>query len=683
MTRLQQKPIVHGRDHMPGAPDPIPGFLTAGSGVIYSDYVQTLGPIGYWRLGETGTPWADTSGIGGGPHDMSQSGSGLALTADVTGALPAGQDDGAVQFNYDGTSSSGGKYLATGSTSFFVLNPMTAAAFVKTSAVSGTRRGEILGSQQWAVSGGGFRQGWALQATYPSGYVRFGLGQPAGNSTPERYAESPGPLVADTWYHIAGTYDGTNIKLYLNGELVTTTAYTDASTFGHSGGVRIGYQLGNFENFWLTGSVDEAAVWNICLTADEIALLASAVDAADVADGDQVLISDGDGGSHWGQANGNAIADGSIVDRHVASGADIDPLKLDHPGGTTSFLRADGTWATPSGGGGNVGSDTIWDAKGDLAAASAADTAARLAVGSNDQVLVADSSQTLGIKWAAVPGTSAFVPVSTIDAKGDLLVGTANDALDNLTVGSNNQVLTADSAQTMGVKWATPASGAVATDAIWDTKGDLAVASGADAASKLAAGSNDQVLTADSAQTLGVKWATPASSGAWVLLSTTTLGSNGTIDVTSISGSYNDLILVLIARDSTASGATTPNLNINNDSGANYYHERAPITGTAAVTGAEAAGGTAFTFMRMTGNSSTAGLFSTHEIVLYGYASTTWKKNAHAKSFYATAAGSGGMNIMVGAGFWNNSAAINRVTFTGTGGGNLLTASTLRIYGRL
>jgi hypothetical protein len=45
------------------------------------------------------------------------------------------------------------------------------------------------------------------------------------------------------------------------------------------------------------------------------------------------------------------------------------------------------------------------------------------------------------------------VSKSTIDAKGDLLVGSANDAVDNLAVGSNNFVLMADSAQTLGIKW--------------------------------------------------------------------------------------------------------------------------------------------------------------------------------------------------------------------------------------
>jgi hypothetical protein len=45
------------------------------------------------------------------------------------------------------------------------------------------------------------------------------------------------------------------------------------------------------------------------------------------------------------------------------------------------------------------------------------------------------------------------VSKSIIDAKGDLLVGLSNDTVDNLAVGSNNFVLTADSSATLGIKW--------------------------------------------------------------------------------------------------------------------------------------------------------------------------------------------------------------------------------------
>jgi hypothetical protein len=51
---------------------------------------------------------------------------------------------------------------------------------------------------------------------------------------------------------------------------------------------------------------------------------------------------------------------------------------------------------------------------------------------------------------------SGSVSKSVIDAKGDLIVGTANDAVDNLALGSNGYILTVDSAQTLGMKWAAP-----------------------------------------------------------------------------------------------------------------------------------------------------------------------------------------------------------------------------------
>jgi hypothetical protein len=57
-----------------------------------------------------------------------------------------------------------------------------------------------------------------------------------------------------------------------------------------------------------------------------------------------------------------------------------------------------------------------------------------------------------------VPGATGIQP-SIVDAKGDIIAATAADSVSRLAVGSNNQVLTADSATATGLKWATPASG--------------------------------------------------------------------------------------------------------------------------------------------------------------------------------------------------------------------------------
>jgi hypothetical protein len=49
---------------------------------------------------------------------------------------------------------------------------------------------------------------------------------------------------------------------------------------------------------------------------------------------------------------------------------------------------------------------TIFDAKGDIIAATADDTASRLAVGTNGQILTADSTAATGLAWATPAGSS-------------------------------------------------------------------------------------------------------------------------------------------------------------------------------------------------------------------------------------------------------------------------------------
>ncbi len=67
------------------------------------------------------------------------------------------------------------------------------------------------------------------------------------------------------------------------------------------------------------------------------------------------------------------------------------------------------------------------------------------------------TSDDLNFYTAGVATADAAVPESVVTAKADLLVGASSGVVDNLAVGTNGQVLTADSAQTLGVKWATPA----------------------------------------------------------------------------------------------------------------------------------------------------------------------------------------------------------------------------------
>jgi hypothetical protein len=100
-----------------------------------------------------------------------------------------------------------------------------------------------------------------------------------------------------------------------------------------------------------------------------------------------------------------------------ALGDSIDASLLDLKGGTTGQVLSkttntdmDFTWVTSDDA--NAIQNTIVDAKGDLIGATAADTPARLAVGTNGQVLTADSTAATGLKWATAGGGD-FVRIAT------------------------------------------------------------------------------------------------------------------------------------------------------------------------------------------------------------------------------------------------------------------------------
>lgn len=91
----------------------------------------------------------------------------------------------------------------------------------------------------------------------------------------------------------------------------------------------------------------------------------------------------------------------------AALGTSIDTDFVDLKGGTTGQVLSkasgtdlDFTWVAQDDS--NAIQNAIVDAKGDLISATAADTPARLAVGTNGQVLTADSTASTGLAWATV-----------------------------------------------------------------------------------------------------------------------------------------------------------------------------------------------------------------------------------------------------------------------------------------
>ena len=56
-------------------------------------------------------------------------------------------------------------------------------------------------------------------------------------------------------------------------------------------------------------------------------------------------------------------------------------------------------------------------------------------------------------------GSAAAINPTIVDAKGDIIAATAVDTVARLAIGANNTVLTADSATATGLKWEAPSSG--------------------------------------------------------------------------------------------------------------------------------------------------------------------------------------------------------------------------------
>ena len=93
-----------------------------------------------------------------------------------------------------------------------------------------------------------------------SNVISFNLG--SGSSWEELL--SPGDAMSENrWYHVAATFDGTTMALYINGFLVADTTYTEAFTIADTDEpLFIGSSAFN-PNRTLNGSLAEIRVWNV------------------------------------------------------------------------------------------------------------------------------------------------------------------------------------------------------------------------------------------------------------------------------------------------------------------------------------------------------------------------------------------------------------------------------------
>ena len=177
-----------------------------------------------------------------------------------------------------------------------------------------------------------------------------------------------------------------------------------------------------------------------------------------------------------------------------------------------------------------------------------------------------------------MPTTTNFgwtTPADTDLVKdGALAIRTLGNGIDTSMVdlkgGTTGQVLSKASNTDMDFTWVAQDDSNAIQNAIVDAKGDLITATAADTPARLAVGTNGQILTADSTTATGLKWDTPASGGGLTLLSTTSL--SGTSTSISISASSYVNLLVVFKGVYGSANNTVLNMRLNSDTGSNYNY---------------------------------------------------------------------------------------------------------------
>ncbi|RMG72276.1 MAG: LamG domain-containing protein, partial [Bacteroidetes bacterium] len=110
----------------------------------------------------------------------------------------------------------------------------------------------------------GATEGYALEINQSTSELRFHV------RTAGAWYTSPAYVVPAThrWYHAAGSYDGTDIKLYVNGVYIGATSI--AGTLTHSTNpLTIGYDMVNAGRYF-EGKIDEVRIWSDIRTQAEI-----------------------------------------------------------------------------------------------------------------------------------------------------------------------------------------------------------------------------------------------------------------------------------------------------------------------------------------------------------------------------------------------------------------------------
>jgi len=246
-------------EYFDGVIDEARVYRIALNGTAVTELYRQPFPIGEWELDEgTGTAAVEESGV-------------TALEGTLTGNptwLVPGKAGSAVQF--DGN----GDYVAIADNSLLDgMDALTVSAWVNLDTWPGTATYSIVGKDTISNAQSSYRL-----AVGPSGIVSFAVRTDAYDFyATGTVAESPTGISAGAWHHLVGTYDGTTVRLYVDG------ASVDAGNSAIQGQISQGTSTLRFGNrvvgtsayAWYDGAIDDVQIYRRALTGDEVNALYS------------------------------------------------------------------------------------------------------------------------------------------------------------------------------------------------------------------------------------------------------------------------------------------------------------------------------------------------------------------------------------------------------------------------
>ena len=211
------------------------------------------GPIGWWKLDETAGSAVADSGSGG------NSG-----TAEGNYSWVSGVKNNALEF-----SGAGGRVLVPDAA---VLRPTTqevsTCAWINSAAVQDAARIVVKGADN--------KESYELEAGDNESLIFVVREDSNTDSYPRFEASADDVLRENEWIHAAGTFDGSVMKLYVNGELVASENEPNLSGITLSqdaNGLAIGSRSDAMDRRFI-GMIDDVQVYDYALTQDEVVYVA-------------------------------------------------------------------------------------------------------------------------------------------------------------------------------------------------------------------------------------------------------------------------------------------------------------------------------------------------------------------------------------------------------------------------